>query len=76
MATIQETPISSSGSLLLNVGQNPDTGKTMTKKCNISGLVADPDNEKLFNVASAVSDIMKDPVMRIQKNVSVELEEV
>lgn len=71
---ITSTPISCSAKLLLNKGQSAE-GKTLTGSSSISGLVAAADNQKVYNVASALADCVADPVIRIEKSEKVELED-
>jgi len=71
---IVTTPVSTRGGLLLNKGQNPNTGKVITGQGNIPGLKSGADNSKLYNVAAAYAECTQYPVIRIYKTETVELE--
>lgn len=71
---VTATPISSKGSLKLNKGQDPDTGKTITGTSSINGIVAGADNTKLYNIAAALADCVAYPVVQVIKAESYELE--
>ena len=66
-------PITSKAALVLNKGQDPDTGKTINGNCSISGLVANPDNTKVYNVAALLAECLAYPVIKVTKTQSVEL---
>ena len=70
---IVAVPITSKASLVLNKGQDPDTGKTISGSCSITGLVAGPDNTKLYNVASLLAECVAYPVVKVTKTETDEL---